>query len=215
MATAYAQAQSFMPHRGPGAGALVGAPPGSGSTGAVSDEAKITTAINRSLIDAQESAYEKSLAADREKELAKEAAKRREEDEARKQRAAEAEAEEARVLDEVISASKAEHWRATRKQMLARLPAEPGKEDPEAVAVALHFPRGKRLIRRVLRSQAVGVLFDFVESNELWPEQCGVCALSVSHPSKVLVRAAHGAEIVGTVLSGKRVLLFVTEADAP
>ncbi|KAM3477470.1 hypothetical protein MY8738_006444 [Beauveria namnaoensis] len=109
----------------------------------------------RSLRDQQDSAYERSLAIDRER--ARE----------RKEAAAAAAAAEKRALEEAHAAArraeKGEQWRAWRA---ARIRPEPPASDKEIVRVALKMPEASgagRITRRFAQDAPVEELYAFVE----------------------------------------------------
>lgn len=106
----------------------------------------------RNLRQEQESAYERSLAQDREK------ARRRKEEEAAKEKAEREEREKAeRKADE---ARKLAQWRRWRAQSI---PAEPGAEDKDAVRMSLRLQNGERVIRKFRPDADLEELYAFVE----------------------------------------------------
>lgn len=110
----------------------------------------------RNLRQEQESAYERSLAQDREK------ARRRKEEEAEKEKAEREEREKAeRKADE---ARKLAQWRRWRAQSI---PAEPGADVKEAVRISLRLPNAERVIRKFRREADLEELYAFVECYDL------------------------------------------------
>ncbi|KAJ9310664.1 hypothetical protein DTO271D3_9083 [Paecilomyces variotii] len=107
---------------------------------------------SRSLREQQDSAYERSLAQDRERARQRreaEAARQREEQEAAARRAAEEKLERDR-----------EQWKKWRIQSL---PAEPGPDVKDAVRVSVRLPSGERVIRKFAADADIEELYAFVE----------------------------------------------------
>lgn len=107
---------------------------------------------SRSLREQQDSAYERSLAQDRERARQRreaEAARQREEQEAAARKAAEAKLERDR-----------EQWKKWRAQSL---PAEPGPDVKDAVRVSVRLPSGERVIRKFTADADIEELYAFVE----------------------------------------------------
>lgn len=106
----------------------------------------------RSLREEQNTAYERSLAQDRER------AKQRREAEAAQAR----EVEQARAKEEADrkEARKVELWRQWRAQSIA---AEPGSEVKDAVRISIRTTSGERLVRRFQAEAKVEELYAFVE----------------------------------------------------
>ena len=106
----------------------------------------------RNLRQEQNSAYERSLAQDRERARQKreaEATKARVEQEAR----AKADAEEREV-------QKAEQWKRWRAQSIS---AEPGSGVKDATRVSIRLPSGERIIRRFAENAEMEELYAFIE----------------------------------------------------
>ncbi|GAD98250.1 UBX domain protein [Paecilomyces variotii No. 5] len=107
---------------------------------------------SRSLREQQDSAYERSLAQDRERARQRreaEAARQREEQEAAARKAAEEKLEQDR-----------EQWKKWRAQSL---PAEPGPDVKNAVRVSVRLPSGERVIRKFAPDADIEELYAFVE----------------------------------------------------
>ena len=110
----------------------------------------------RNLRDEQNSAYERSLAQDRERARQRreaEAAKKREEEEAK----AKAEAEEK-------EAQKFEQWKRWRAQSL---PPEPGAESKTATRISIRLTNGERVIRKFAEEAEMEELYAFVECHDV------------------------------------------------
>jgi FAS-associated factor 2 len=114
---------------------------------------------SRNLRDEQDSAYERSLAQDRER-----ARRRREEQEAQERAESEAqaavEAEEAKKI-------KTEQWRKWRAQSL---PLEPGPDLKDVIRVSIRMPSGDRVIRKFRSDADLEELYAFVECYDV-PEE--------------------------------------------
>ncbi|KPI43916.1 UBX domain-containing protein 10 [Cyphellophora attinorum] len=108
--------------------------------------------VSRNLRQEQDSAYERSLAQDRER-----ARVRREEQQAREQ--AEAEAKAAAKAKEDLQL-RTEQWRRWRAQSL---PQEPGAEVKDAVRVSIRLPSGERVIRKFQPDATVEELYAFID----------------------------------------------------
>lgn len=106
----------------------------------------------RTIREEQDSAYERSLAQDRER------ARQRREAEAEQQRL-EREAEEKRAVEEKY-AKDLDQWRRWRAQSL---PEEPPAVDKEAVRVSIRLASGDRIIRRFAGDADMEELYAFVE----------------------------------------------------
>ncbi|KAI9932039.1 hypothetical protein ASPWEDRAFT_111192 [Aspergillus wentii DTO 134E9] len=107
---------------------------------------------SRSLREQQDSAYERSLAIDRERARQRreaEAARQREEQEAAERRAA----EEKRVQD-------LQQWKLWRAQSI---PDEPGADVKDAIRISIRLPTGERVIRKFTPEADIEVLYAFVE----------------------------------------------------
>ena len=110
----------------------------------------------RDIREQQDSAYERSLAQDRER------ARQRREAEAASARAAQ-EALAQRELAEK-HAQDLEQW---RKWRAARVQAEPDKEDKSAVRIQLRLPDGERVIRRFDKDAELEELYAYVECHDV------------------------------------------------
>ena len=110
---------------------------------------------SRNLRDEQDSAYERSLAQDRERTR-----RRREEQEA--QERAEREARTA-VEAEKTRQRKLEQWRKWRAQSL---PPEPGADVKDVTRISIRLPSGDRVIRRFQAYAELEELYAFVECHE-------------------------------------------------
>ncbi|KAH8699009.1 hypothetical protein BGW36DRAFT_426689 [Talaromyces proteolyticus] len=111
---------------------------------------------SRTLRQEQDSAYERSLAQDRER------ARQRREAEAAQQRA---EAEEAaRIAAEEKRASDFQQWKKWRAQSL---PAEPGADVKDIVRISIRLPSGERVIRKFLADAELEEVYAFVECYDL------------------------------------------------
>lgn len=110
----------------------------------------------RNLRQEQESAYERSLAQDRERLRLRreaEAAQRQAEEESRAQAAAAAEAAERH--------EKWRHWR------VRQLPAEPTAEEKEVTRLSIRLSDGTRVVRKFAASTPIEDLYAFVECYDL------------------------------------------------
>ncbi|KAF2726054.1 hypothetical protein K431DRAFT_214434 [Polychaeton citri CBS 116435] len=104
----------------------------------------------------QESAYERSLAQDREK------ARKRKEEEAEKARAEKEKQElEQKKADEAKNLAQ---WRQWRAQSIA---AEPGAEVKDVVRISLRLPSGERVIRKFQSDSVLEELYAYVECYDL------------------------------------------------
>jgi FAS-associated factor 2 len=113
----------------------------------------------RNLRQEQESAYERSLAQDRERMRLRreaEAARKRAEEEAK----AKAEAEElrARQLEQW------KRWKATQ------LPAEPAQDVKDATRLSIRMPDGERIVRKFAAQCPIEDLYAFVECHDMLTE---------------------------------------------
>ena len=116
----------------------------------------------RNLRSQQDSAYERSLAADRER--------------ARQKREAAAAAVEAekRALEEAEAAARLrEQRRQWREWRATTVAPEPGTEAKDAVRLALNMPTSGRVVRRFARQTTVEELYAFVECYDLLQEGTG------------------------------------------
>jgi len=110
----------------------------------------------RSLREQQNSAYERSLAQDRERaRLKREAEERRVKEEKEAMRALEEKERHERNL------------KAWRKWRAARIEAEPGPEVRDAVRVSVRMPDGERVVRRFRGDKELEELYAFVECWDL------------------------------------------------
>jgi len=110
----------------------------------------------RNLREEQNSAYERSLAQDRER------ARQRREAEAARERAEREERERAEA--KVQRARNILQWKKWRMQSL---PSEPGSEDKEAVRVSVRMPSGQRVVRKFAGDAELEELYAFVECHGL------------------------------------------------
>jgi FAS-associated factor 2 len=108
--------------------------------------------VSRNLRQEQDSAYERSLAQDRER-----ARLRREEQQAREQ--AEAQAKAAAKAKEDLQLQ-VEQWRRWRARSLAE---EPGAEVKDAIRVSIRLPSGERVIRKFQADATVEELYAFID----------------------------------------------------
>jgi FAS-associated factor 2 len=113
----------------------------------------------RSIRSQQDSAYERSLAVDRERARLKR-------EEAARAEAAEKEALAAAEAAQLHAAKRA-HWRRWRKTQLA---PEPAQDAPDVVRISLRLPSAERIVRRFPADADVEELYAFVECYEPEPE---------------------------------------------
>lgn len=161
--------------------------------------------FERSLREEQDSAYERSLQADRERvRLRKEAEARAAEDERRQK----AEAEAAQTL-----AKKKLQWRRWRA---SKIVSEPGASDKDVVRIALKMPEhiaSARVTRRFRSSEGIEALYAFVECYEFIKDGAEI-AESTEEPEdykhvfafrivQTLPRAVYGIEEGGSI--GERI----------
>ena len=106
----------------------------------------------RNLREEQNSAYERSLAQDRER-----ARQRREEEEARLRGEREAEAKAEASAKEVQNLKQWKVWRAQS------LPSEPTSSDSEVIRVSIRMPSGERVVRKFRAEADMEELYAFVE----------------------------------------------------
>ncbi|PWY88622.1 hypothetical protein BO94DRAFT_534512 [Aspergillus sclerotioniger CBS 115572] len=114
---------------------------------------------SRSLREQQDSAYERSLAIDRERARQRreeEAARQREEQEAAERRAA----EEKRIHDLA-------QWKQWRARSIAD---EPGPDVKDAVRISIRLPSGERVIRKFAPEAPLDELYAFVECYDILNE---------------------------------------------
>lgn len=107
---------------------------------------------SRSLREQQDSAYERSLAIDRER------ARQRREAEA-EQRRQEQETAERQAAEEKRHQN-VDQWKRWRAQSI---PAEPGTDIKETVRISIRLPSGERVIRRFISEADIEELYAFVE----------------------------------------------------
>lgn len=117
---------------------------------------------SRNLRQEQDSAYERSLAQDRER-----ARRKREEQEA--QERAEREAREVAEAAENRK-RKIEQWRKWRAQSL---PPEPGAQVKDAVRISIRLPSGNRVIRRFGAEAELEELYSFIDCYDLLQDGVG------------------------------------------
>lgn len=120
-----------------------------------SRQAQVFQNAERNLRQEQESAYERSLAQDREKARLK-----------RETEAALAAAEKAKLQEELDAAdyaAKKEQWRRWRA---SEIKAEPSADEKDVVRIALKMPEAARIMRRFRASDSMLDLYDFVECYE-------------------------------------------------
>lgn len=111
---------------------------------------------SRSLREEQDSAYERSLAIDRER-----ARQRREAEEAR-QREAQKEAD--RQAAEEKRLHDLQQWKQWRAQYI---PSEPGADVKDAVRISIRLPSGERVVRKFAPGAELEELYAFVECYEV------------------------------------------------
>lgn len=156
-------------------------------------------------------AYNESLRHDREKAEEK---RRQEIADAEKKRTE----EDKEQMDAVLAQSDEQYRAERRARMRAAVPMEPPKGDAASILVALQIgPSGKRVQRRFNKSTKFSAAFDFVESNDEWPEELGPCLLSMRQPVKVMAREKEGANSFEEVFGEgtKRVLCYCNPVEAP
>jgi FAS-associated factor 2 len=110
----------------------------------------------RNIRQAQDSAYERSLAQDRER------SRRKKEEAERKAR----EEKEAREKEEAKEryAQNLEQWRKWRAASLA---SEPGLEEKDVVRISVRMPDGERVVRRFAADASIEELYAFVECYDI------------------------------------------------
>ncbi|KAI9795511.1 MAG: hypothetical protein M1833_006981 [Piccolia ochrophora] len=114
----------------------------------------------RSIREEQNTAYERSLAQDRER-----ARQRREADAARAR--AEQEAER-KAASRDLRARNLQQWRRWRAQSL---PPEPGPDVPDASRVSIRMPEGERVVRKFRSGADIEELYAFVECYDVLKSQ--------------------------------------------
>ncbi|KAF4553484.1 UBX domain-containing protein 1 [Elsinoe fawcettii] len=117
---------------------------------------------SRSILEEQNSAYERSLALDRER-----ARQRREAEAARKQAERE---ERERTAAKELRAQNILQWRKWRAQSL---PSEPGQDVPDTVRISIRMPSGDRVIRKFSGDADLEQLYAFVECYDVLQEEAG------------------------------------------
>lgn len=125
----------------------------------------------RSLREQQNSAYERSLAQDRER-----VRQRREAENARKQ------AEDAARKDLENQEKRArdlEHWKTWRARSLSK---ELGPEVKDTTRVSVRMPSGERLIRRFASDASMEELYAFVECHDILEDRAGSPEAAVNPP---------------------------------
>ncbi|KAI9199354.1 thioredoxin-like protein [Polychytrium aggregatum] len=113
---------------------------------------------SRSIRAHQDSAYEASLRADREKE------QRAREERERQRRELEEQEREARRKQEMI-----EEKRRRIQTLRENFPSEPEGSGRDVAKISMRLPNGERLIRRFLPTDKVQLLYDFVSIQNLEP----------------------------------------------
>lgn len=127
---------------------------------------------SRNLRQEQQSAYERSLAQDREK------ARKKKEEAAAKEKAEQEERE--RAEQKANEARKAAQWRRWRAQSI---PFEPGADVKDAVRMSIRLPSGERIVRRFRPDADLEELYAFVECYDvLHGESQEVSEKEVSEP---------------------------------
>ncbi|MCJ1303427.1 hypothetical protein MMC08_006237 [Hypocenomyce scalaris] len=110
----------------------------------------------RSLREEQNSAYERSLAQDRER------ARQRREAEAAQSRA-EQEAK-TKIEAEKKAAQNHEQWRRWRAQSI---PSEPGNDNKDVTRISIRMPSGERMVRKFASQADIEELYAFVECHDM------------------------------------------------
>ncbi|KAF2466339.1 UBX domain-containing protein [Lindgomyces ingoldianus] len=118
---------------------------------------------SRNIRQAQDSAYERSLAQDRER-----ARKKREE--AERQAREEKEAL-ARSLAQELQARNQEQWRRWRA---SSIPVEPGNDVKDVVRISLRLPDGERVVRKFRADADIEELYAFVECYDILQSESGI-----------------------------------------
>jgi FAS-associated factor 2 len=128
----------------------------------VSRQAQAFQNAERNLRQEQDSAYERSLAQDRERaRLRKEA------------EAAAAAAEKAKLQEEQAAAELAAKKQQWRKWRASEITPEPAAAEKDVVRIALKMPEAARITRRFRASDSMVDLYDFVECYEYLEESSG------------------------------------------
>jgi len=114
---------------------------------------------SRNLREEQNSAYERSLAQDRER------ARQRREAEAAKEKAEREERER-----EEAKAQKARNILQWKQWRVQSLPQEPSNDDKDAVRVSLRMPSGERVVRKFASDAELEELYAYVECHDILQE---------------------------------------------
>ena len=138
---------------------------------------------SRNIREEQNSAYERSLAQDRER-----ARQRREAEAAKEQEERE---ERERVEAKVQKAQNILKWKRWRMQSL---PGEPGSEDKMAVRISVRMPSGERLVRKFAGDADLEELYAFVECYDLLQDEDALSEKEVQEPSDYVHR--YGFQLV-------------------
>lgn len=154
---------------------------------------------DQALREAQDEAFEASLAADRAKQRDREAEEERVRREQERER--EREKEEARKVREFAE---------QRSESVGRLPIEPESGDPDTLHVILRLPSGQRLERRFSTHDSLQALYDFAYTAEELPHHF---SLVTNFPRQVLRPdpAPHSLAQLGGL--GRKCVLFVQNDD--
>lgn len=158
--------------------------------------------FERTLREEQDSAYERSLAQDRERARLKREAEAAAKEEERRQK-------EAEVAAQQLAANKLQ-WRRWRASTIK---AEPGSDEKDMVRIALKMPEAARVMRRFRASDAIEELYAFVDCYE-FIQDGSATEEDVSVPEgykhefefrlvQTLPRVVYGVEDGGTI--GERV----------
>eukprot|EP00887_Chlorella_sp_A99_P003297 scaffold9.g3297.t1 len=139
--------------------AYAGPLPGFGPPRSAARALSPRAAEREALRQEQDEAYQASLAADRQREVA---AARAAADAEAAARAAEAAAGAAAAAEAAAAAALERRLRSAE----ASLPAEPPADDPEVVLVQVRLPGGGRHARRFRRGDRLQAVFDFVDAAE-------------------------------------------------
>ena len=115
---------------------------------------------SRNLREEQNSAYERSLAQDRER------ARQRREAEAAKEKAEREERER-----EEAKAQKARNIMQWKQWRARSLPQEPGNEDKDTVRISLRMPSGERVVRKFAGHAELEELYAYVECHDILQEE--------------------------------------------
>lgn len=154
------------------------------------------------LREAQDQAFQESLAADRAKE------KQREEDQSR----AEALVREQERLKKQQEKEE-EDFQVEKALCSSRLPPEPEAGDLTAMQVLLRMPSGHRLERRFRNTDKLQSVYDFAYTDESG-QLPKAFTLVTNFPRKELVTASDGGPLLHELDLGKRCALFVQDDAA-